>query len=676
MSNPLLAEWNTPFGTPPFNIIGTNHFKPAIEEAIKIAAEEIKKITENTEAPDFENTISTLDRSGETLGKITALLFNLNSAETNKSLQEVTQEVSPLLTRFSNDITLNKKLFKRIKTVSETIEISRLNTEQKILTERKFRNFILGGAALKEEERKRFRQISEELATLSLKFEENVLEETNSFELHITEREDLAGLPESLIEMASMEAEKRKKKGWIFTLHFPSYIPFMQYSERRDLRAKMLKAYSSRAFRANEFDNSQNTLNIANLRLEIAKMLGFSTFAEMILGDRMADTPEKVEIFLEELYRASKPAALRDFEHIRSFALSQGHTDKIERYDWAFYSEKLKKKLYDIDDEILKPYFSLNNVETAVLGLATSLYGLSFIRNITIPVYNPEVKTFEVYDHDDAFLAILYIDYHPRPGKSGGAWMTSYRDQKNENGKEVRPLISIVANFTRSSETRPSLLSFNELTTFLHEFGHSLHGMLTKCTYESLSGTNVSRDFVELPSQFMENFAFEKEWLDTWATHYLTGEKIPDEIISKIKEASTFNEGYACYRQLSFGFLDMAWHTITNPVHSIISEFESAAIAKTELFPKVEGVNMSASFGHIFGGGYASGYYGYKWAEVLDADAFSYFTETGIFNRETAAAFRKNILEKGGTEKPHDLYVGFRGKEPTIDALLTRSGLK
>jgi len=676
MSNPLLAEWNTPFGTPPFNIIGTNHFKPAIEEAIKIAAEEIKKITQNPEAPDFENTIATLDRSGETLGKITALLFNLNSAETNKSLQEVTQEVSPLLTRFSNDITLNKKLFKRIKTVSETIEISRLNTEQKILTERKFRNFILGGAALKEEERKRFRQISEELATLSLKFEENVLEETNSFELHITEREDLAGLPESLIEMASMEAEKRKKKGWIFTLHFPSYIPFMQYSERRDLREKMLKAYSSRAFRANEFDNSQNTLNIANLRLEIAKMLGFSTFAEMILGDRMADTPEKVEIFLEELYRASKPAALRDFEHIRSFALSQGHTDKIEKYDWAFYSEKLKKKLYDIDDEILKPYFSLNNVETAVLGLATSLYGLSFIRNITIPVYNPEVKTFEVYDHDDAFLAILYIDYHPRPGKSGGAWMTSYRDQKNENGKEVRPLISIVANFTRSSETRPSLLSFNELTTFLHEFGHSLHGMLTKCTYESLSGTNVSRDFVELPSQFMENFAFEKEWLDTWATHYLTGEKIPDEIISKIKEASTFNEGYACYRQLSFGFLDMAWHTITNPVHSTISEFESAAIAKTELFPKVEGVNMSASFGHIFGGGYASGYYGYKWAEVLDADAFSYFTETGIFNRETAAAFRKNILEKGGTEKPHDLYVGFRGKEPTIDALLTRSGLK
>jgi peptidyl-dipeptidase Dcp len=647
-----------------------------VEEAIKSAAEEIKIISENNLPPDFENTVASLDRAGETLGRITSLLFNLNSAETNKSLQRVTLEVSPLLTRFSNDITLNEKLFIRIKTVHESINSSGLNTEQKILTERKFRNFILGGAALKEEERKRFRSISEELATLSLKFEENVLEETNSFELHITEREDLAGLPESLIEMASMEAENRKKQGWIFTLHFPSYIPFMQYSERRDLREKMLKAYSSRAFRANDYDNSQNVLKIANLRLEIAGMLGFSTFAEMILGDRMADTPEKVENFLEELYQASKQAALRDFENILKFAESQGHTGAFERYDWAYYSEKLKKKLYDIDDEILKPYFSLEKVEAAVLGLASALYGIRFIRNNVITVYNSEVKTFEVYDLDNTFLSILYIDYHPRHGKNGGAWMTSYRDQKNENGNEVRPLISIVANFTRPSDTRPSLLSFNELTTFLHEFGHSLHGMLTKCTFESLSGTNVARDFVELPSQFMENFAFEKEWLDTWAVHYLTGEKIHHEIISKIKEASTFNEGYSCYRQLSFSFLDMAWHTITKPVETNISEFESIAMAKTEMLPPIEGSNMSASFGHIFGGGYAAGYYGYKWAEVLDADAFSYFTETGIFNKETSAAFRKNILEKGGTEKPHDLYVRFRGKEPSIDALLKRSGLK
>jgi peptidyl-dipeptidase Dcp len=387
----------------------------------------------------------------------------------------------------------------------------------------------------------------------------------------------------------------------------------------------------------------------------------------------MADTQKKVEKFLEELYVASKPAALRDFKHVSSFAESLGHSGTIERYDWAYYSEKLKKKLYDIDDEILKPYFSLEKVETAVLGLASTLYGIRFIRNKTIPVYHPEVKTFEVYDRRNTFLSILYIDYHPRPGKNGGAWMTSYRDQKNENGNEVRPLISIVANFTRPSETRPSLLSFNELTTLLHEFGHSLHGILTKCTYESLSGTNVARDFVELPSQFMENFAFEKEWLDTWAIHYITGEKIPFEIISKIKEASTFNEGYACYRQLSFGFLDMAWHTITKPVDANISDFESVAMAKTELFPPIEGLNMSASFGHIFGGGYAAGYYGYKWAEVLDADAFSYFTETGIFNKKTAASFRKNILEKGGTDNPHDLYVRFRGKEPSIDALLIRN---
>jgi peptidyl-dipeptidase Dcp len=390
----------------------------------------------------------------------------------------------------------------------------------------------------------------------------------------------------------------------------------------------------------------------------------------------MAETPEKVEQFLEELYTASKLAALRDFENIRSFAEKQGHEGAIERYDWAYYSEKLKKKLYDIDDEILKPYFSLEKVELSVFSLANSLYGISFIRNNSIPVYNPEVKTFEVYDRNGTFLSVLYIDYHPRPGKNGGAWMTSYRDQRYEKGTDVRPLISIVANFTRSTETRPSLLSFNELTTFLHEFGHALHGMLTRCTYESLSGTNVARDFVELPSQFMENFAYEKGWLDTWATHHITGERIPDEIIVKIKEASTFNEGYACYRQLGFGLLDMAWHTITEPVHADISEFEKAASAKTELFPPIEGLNMSVSFGHIFGGGYAAGYYGYKWAEVLDADAFSHFTESGIFNQETAESFRKNILERGGTEKPHDLYLKFRGKEPSIDALLIRSGLK
>ncbi len=675
MNNPLLQKWNTPFETPPFKLIEIAHFKPGIEEAILAARLEIDSITESAEYPTFENTIVLLEKAGEKLGSITSILFNLNSAETNKELQSVAQDVSPLLTRFSNDITLNEKLFKRIRLVYESKDKSELNSEQKILVEKKFRNFILGGAGLKEEAQKRFRVISEELSTRSLKFDENVLEETNSFELHLTDKKDLAGLPESISEMASKEAADRKKEGFVFTLHYPSYVPFMQYSERRDLRERMFRAYSSRGYKGNEFDNSENVRKIVNLRLEIAKMLGFKTYADMILGDRMADTPSKVEIFLKELYSASRQAALRDYENIQKYASSSGLNGNLERWDWAYYSEKLKKIKYDIDDEILKPYFSLDKVESAVFGLATSLYGIRFSPDHTIPVYHPEVKTYEVYDKDDSFLSILYLDYHPRPGKSGGAWMTSYRDQKNIDGTEVRPLISIVTNFSRPSETRPSLLSFSEVTTFLHEFGHSLHGMLSKCNYESLSGTNVARDFVELPSQFMENFVFEKEWLDKWATHYQTGERIPSEIIAKIKKASTFNEGYACYRQLSFGFLDMAWHKITEPVESSISDFELAALAKTELFPFVDGINMSTAFSHIFGGGYAAGYYGYKWAEVLDADAFSYFTETGIFNKERATSFRKNILEKGGTEKPAELYRKFRGKEPSIEAFLIRSGL-
>jgi peptidyl-dipeptidase Dcp len=415
---------------------------------------------------------------------------------------------------------------------------------------------------------------------------------------------------------------------------------------------------------------------IVNLRLELAEILGFRTYAELALQDRMADTTDKVMSFLEELHSASLPAAKRDFENLFNFASSTGHTGLIKRWDWAFFSEKLQKAKYDIDDEILKPYFKLENVENAIFKLATDLYGIKFRINERIPVYHPEVKTWEVSDSDGRFLAILYLDYFPRPGKNGGAWMTAYRDQKTDSGKDIRPLISIVANFTRPTGTKPSLLTFNEVTTFLHEFGHSLHGMLTKCTFESLSGTNVARDFVELPSQFMENYAYEKEWLATWAFHFKTGEMIPDKIIQKIKALSTFNEGYACNRQLGFAFLDMAWHTVKAPVNEDITAFESDAISKTELFPPVEGSNTSTSFAHIFGGGYAAGYYGYKWAEVLDADAFKHFSETGILNRETAESFRRNILEKGGTEKPLKLYVNFRGREPTIDAFLERSGLK
>ncbi|MCU0456095.1 MAG: M3 family metallopeptidase [Bacteroidales bacterium] len=675
-ANPLLTDWNEPFDAPPFHLFETALFKPAIIESIRSATSEIKAIAENTAAPDFENTIAALDRAGRKLDDVTSVLFNLNNAETSREMQAVAQEVSPLLTRFSNDITMNEALFRKVKTLYDSRNSLDLTTEELMLLEKNFRNFMLGGAGLDPEKKEKYREISEELSTLTVKFEENILDDTNAFELHITDEGDLSGLPDGIMGMASLEARERKKEGWVFTLHFPSYMPFMKYSARRDLREKMYRAYASRAFHNDSHDNRELSKRIANLRLELAKITGFRNYAELVLGDRMAETTARVESFLEELHLASSPAAHRDFGAVKEFAEKCGHTGRIERWDWAYYSEKLQKAKYDIDDEALKPYFVLGNAEKAIFELAGKLYGLSFMRNNDIPVYNHEVSTWEVRDADGAFLSILYIDYFPRPGKIGGAWMTSFREQRIENGNDIRPLISIVANFTRPTETSPSLLTFNELTTFLHEFGHALHGMLSRCTYESISGTSVARDFVELPSQFMENYAYEKEWLSEWARHYITGEPISDEMISRIKESSTFNEGYACNRQLGFGFLDMAWHTLTSPLQEDIIEFETAAMQKTELFPQVEGTGISVSFGHIFGGGYAAGYYGYKWAEVLDADAFMHFRESGIFNRETALSFRKNILEKGGTDKPMNLYKGFRGKEPAIDAFLERSGLK
>ncbi len=676
MLNPLLEKWETPYGAPPFHLINTDHFRPAIDEAIRSASLEIDRITENPELPSFENSVAELDRCGEKLDKIAAILFNLNSAETSKELQSAAQEISPLLARFSNDITLNEKLFSRIRSVFDKMDALVLNKEQQMLVEKKYRGFMLGGAGLNEKAKSRFREISEELSKLTLRFEENVLAETNSFELHITDQADLQGLPEDIAEMASIEAGKRNKKGWVFTLNYPSYVPFMQYSEKRELREKMLKAYSSRAFHNNEKDNRSLVSRIANLRLETAKLLGFRNYAAMVLSHRMAENPEKVESFLEDLYSASHDAAIRDFENVKVFASGLGYTDAIERWDWAYYSEKIKKARYNINDEILKPYFSLDKVKEAIFSLASRLYGLRFSRNDSIPVYHNEVIAYEVFESDDSPAAILYLDFHPREGKNGGAWMTSFREQRMENGKRIIPIISIVSNFSRATTTNPSLLTFNELTTFLHEFGHALHGILSKCTYESLSGTNVACDFVELPSQFMENWAFEKDWLDIWAVHFRTGGKIPDEIIKKIREASTFNEGYACNRQIGFSFLDMAWHTITRPFGGDISDFEGRAMLKTELFPLNESLNMSCSFTHLFAGGYAAGYYGYKWAEVLEADAFRFFRESGIFNPEVAASFRKNILEKGESDKPMNLYVKFRGREPSMDAFLERSGLK
>lgn len=514
-----------------------------------------------------------------------------------------------------------------------------------------------------------------EISQLGLKFDENLLAETNGFTLHITREEDLAGLPESAKEQAALTAKEKNLEGWVFTLHAPSYIPFLKYADKRDLREKLYRAYSSRGNKDNDYNNNGIIKRMVALRLEKANLLGYKNYAEYALADRMAQTPEAVNDFLARLLEASHPYALAEKKEVEDFARKSGFTGELQRWDWAYYSNKLKQEKYALDDEMLKPYFKLEKVQEGVFGLAHSLYGLTFKEVNNIPKYHEDVKTFEVYDKDGSFLAVLYTDFFPRESKGGGAWMTEFRGQHRQNGKDVRPLVSIVMNFTKPTETKPSLLTFDEVTTFLHEFGHALHGMLSKVTYNSTSGTNVYRDFVELPSQVMENWAFEKEWLDQWAAHYETGEKIPAEYITKIHNAANFQSGYQSDRQISFGLVDMAWHTVTGEVKETVAAFEQQAMSATETFPAVDSSCFSAGFGHIFGGGYAAGYYSYKWAEVLDADAFSVFKQNGIFNAATADSFRKNILEKGGSEHPMILYKRFRGQEPQIDALLERSGL-
>ena len=674
MNNPLLSKWDTPYNLPPFELIKPDHFRPAVEASIDEAKEEINKISGNNDPPSFENTVEALDNAGIRLDEISSTLFNINSAETNRDIQTAAREISPLLSRFHNDITLNRELFKRVDEVYDKQSSLKLNNEQKMLLKKTYRSFIKGGAGLEESKRKRFREINEELASLSLRFEENVLEETNAFFLHITDANDLEGLPDGIIEAASEEAKNSGRKGWIFTLHFPSYIPFMQYSAKRHLREEMYRAYSSRAYGKEKNDNSEIVAKIVSLRREKAILLGFKNYAEFILQDRMLDSPDKVMNFLEKLHRYSRKFALRDLEEVNNYASTINHKGEVERWDWSYYSEKLKKSKFNIDDETLRPFFNLAVVEKAIFKLSNELYGLHFEQRYDLPLYHKDVKAFIVTGKNGEHIAILYLDYYPRKGKSSGAWMTAYRDQYRWYDRDNRPFISIVTNFSKPSTSKPALITHNELTTFLHEFGHALHGMMSKCSYRRLSGTNVSRDFVELPSQLMENWAYEKEWLDSWARHYKTGEKIPEELIDKIKESMIFNEGFACNRQLGFGFLDMAWHTIEDDIKADIDNFEKQALERTELFRPVKGSNMTCSFGHLFSGGYAAGYYGYKWSEVLDADAFSMFKENGIYDSKTADSFRAHILEKGGTEEPMDLYRKFRGKKPTLDALLERSG--
>ncbi len=670
--NPLLTR----FDTAPFSKIKSEHFKPAFLQAMDGARAEIDAITNNPESPTFGNTIESLEFAGRELDRISSVFFNLNSAETNGDIQKIAQEVSPLLSEFSNDITLNAPLFHRVKSVYEQKDVLDLSIEQQTLLDKKYKNFSRNGANLPEEKKKRLREIDAELSKRKLQFGENVLAETNKYEMYLTEEADLDGLPEGEKEAAAQLARsKGKDSGWMVTLDYPSYVPFMKYAKNRDLRKELSRAFGSKAFHGDALDNQENVLNIAQLRHERANLLGYTTHAHFVLEERMAETPGKVLDFLNELLEKAKPAAEREFKQLEDFAKDMDGIGRLEKWDGSYYSEKLKQQLFDLDDEKLKPYFKLENVIDGVFEVAGKLFGLRFEEIFDVDKYHEEVKTYNVFDGEGSFVALFYADFHPRPGKRGGAWMTSYKPQYREGGKNVRPHISNVCNFTRSTPSKPSLLTFNEVTTLFHEFGHGLHGMLANTTYPSLSGTSVFWDFVELPSQVMENWCYEKEALELFASHYETGEPIPMELVRKIKESATFQEGMATLRQLSFGLLDMSWHGADPANITDVKAHETQAFEGTNLYPETAGTCMSTAFSHIFQGGYSSGYYSYKWAEVLDADAFAYFKEKGIFNKEVAAQFKEHVLSKGGTEKPMVLYKRFRGSEPKIEALLERAGL-
>lgn len=674
-NNPLLQEFNTPHQTPPFTQIQTAHYIPAFTAAMEEGRAEIKAIIDNPATPDFNNTIEALEKAGNKLSRISSIFFNLNSAETSEAIQEVAREVSPLLSEYGNDIWLNEALFARVKAVYEQKDKLTLSTEQATLLDNTYKGFVRRGALLNAEDKQKYRNITAELSKLSLQFGENLLAETNDYKLHITDEADLAGLPEAVREAAQQLAESEGKEGWMFSLHAPSMLPFMQYADQRELREQLFRASTKRGNQDNQNDNKANILRQAELRLAKAQLLGYRSHADYVLEERMAQSADKVNAFLNELFEKSFPFAQEDVAQVAAFAKQQGLEGELQRWDFAYYSEKLKTSLFDLNEEMTKPYFQLEKVKTGIFDLTNKLWGLSYKLNKDIPVYHPDVFAYEVFNRDEQVISVLYLDFHPRKGKQGGAWMTSFRDQYMENGQNIIPHVSVVCNFTPPTASRPSLLTFNEVTTFLHEFGHALHGMLSEVTYESLSGTSVYRDFVELPSQIMENWALEKEWLQDVAVHYQTGETMPEDLIQKIIAADNFQSGYLTVRQLSFGFNDMAWHSITEPLATDAISFEKAAMAKTELFPEVAGSCFSTAFGHIFDGGYAAGYYGYKWAEVLDADAYALFKEKGIFDQATAESFREHILSKGGTRHPMDLYIAFRGAEPSVEALLLRSGL-
>lgn len=673
--NVLTQKFTTKHDTAPFSQIRNEDFLPAFQEGIASAKKEIDEITSNQEAPTFENTIEALSFSGDQLDRVSNIFFNLHSAETNDEIQKIAQEVSPLLSEFGNDVRLNEKLFARVKSVYEQKDSLNLNAEQTTLLDKKYKSFSRNGANLPEDKKNELREIDKELSKLSLEFGENVLAETHAFQLHITDLSDLSGLPEGVIEAAAETAKSLEKDGWVFTLDYPSYVPFMTYADNRELRRKLAIAFGSKGFRNNELDNQQIVLKITKLRFERAKLLGYDTHAHFVLEERMAESPAKVKQFLEELLAKARPAAEREFKQLSNFAKEKDGIETLEKWDGAYYSEKLKQELFSLDDEKLKPYFKLENVLQGAFTVANKLFGLTFVEINDIDKYHQDVVTYEVKDSAGNLVSIFYADFFPRKGKRNGAWMTSFKSQYIVGGNNERPHVSIVCNFTKPTETKPSLLTFNEVTTLFHEFGHALHGMLANTVYPNLSGTSVYWDFVELPSQIFENWCYEPEALALFAHHYQTGEVIPQEFITKIKESASFQEGMATLRQLSFGLLDMGWHAQDPTKITNLKAFETEQFASTQLYPDVAENAMSTSFSHIFQGGYSSGYYSYKWAEVLDADAFEYFQEQGIFNAEVAKKFQENILSKGGTEHPMTLYKRFRGKEPKPDALLKRAGL-
>lgn len=677
MENPFLVEWNTPFGTPPFSKIEEAHYVPAFNEAIKQMEEAITAITTNKEEANFENTILALENSGQLLDKVSSVFFNMTGAINSDKMQEIAEIVTPIVTKSGDDISMNADLFARIKAVYDNQDKMDLNDEQKMVLKKHYEGFVRGGALLEGEAQDKLRAVNEKLSGLSLKFKKNVLTESNAFALVIDNKEDLAGLPQSAIDAAAITAKDKGEEGkWVFTLDYPSIWPFMQNADNRDLRKKLHKAYVNRANNDNENDNKEIVAEIANLRIEKANLLGFDNYASYVLDNNMAKTPEKVYELLNQLMTAALPNATKEAEELQKVIDASGENFKLEHWDWWYYTNKLKQQKYALDDEILRPYFKLDNVRDGAFDVATKLFGITFNQIDNVDKYHEDVVVFEVKEADGTMVGLLYTDWHPRTSKRAGAWMTSFRKESKVNGERIIPIISVVCNFSKPTETTPSLLTFEEASTLFHEFGHALHGLLANTTYYSLSGTSVARDFVELPSQIMENWAAEPEVIKSFAKHYETGEVISDELLEKMDKAGKFNQGFVTVEYLSAAILDMDWHTLNAKTDIKTADFEKASLDKMGLIPEIVVRYRSTYFSHVWGGGYASGYYGYIWAAILDSDAFATFKENGIFDQATAKSFRDNILSQGGTKEAMDMFVSFKGQEPSIDPLLEKRGLK